>query len=241
MATGSENLPTGNQRSIAAGITRRIGTVAIFFVAIAAILFLAAGRLDWSWAWVYLGICLASVLVNGTIMLRTSPETIAERGRPQETKAWDKVVGGLWALAIYVALPLVAGLDVRFGWTRDPGLGWHVAGAVTLALALALSAWAMIANAYFSTAVRIQRDRGHTVCRTGPYRFVRHPGYVGFILQSISAPFLLGSWWALIPGIAATALMIIRTSLEDRTLRAELPGYQDYVRAVRYRLMLGIW
>jgi protein-S-isoprenylcysteine O-methyltransferase Ste14 len=241
VTTGSENLPAGNQQSIAAGITRRIGTVAIFFVAIAAILFLAAGRLDWSWAWVYLGICLVSVLVNGTIMLRTSPETIAERGRPQDTKDWDKVVGGLWALAIYVALPLVAGLDVRFGWARDPGLGWHVAGAVVLALALALSAWAMIANAYFSTAVRIQHDRGHTVCRTGPYRFVRHPGYVGFILQSISVPFLLGSWWALIPGIAATVLMIIRTSLEDRNLRAELPGYQDYVRAVRYRLVLGMW
>jgi protein-S-isoprenylcysteine O-methyltransferase Ste14 len=99
----------------------------------------------------------------------------------------------------------------------------------------------MIANAYFSTAVRIQLDRGHTVCRTGPYRFVRHPGYVGFILQSISVPFLLGSWWALIPGIAATVLMIMRTSLEDRTLRAELPGYQDYVWDVRYRLVLGIW
>jgi protein-S-isoprenylcysteine O-methyltransferase Ste14 len=234
-------LSAGNRRSIAAGITRRIGTVALFFVAIAAILFLAAGRLDWSWAWVYLGICLVSVLVNGTIMLRTNPETIAERGRPQATKDWDKVVGGLWALAIYVALPLVAGLNARFGWAGDPGLGWHVAGAVALALALTLSAWAMIANAYFSTAVRIQLDRGHTVCRTGPYRLVRHPGYVGFILQSIGVPFLLGSWWALIPGIAATVLMIIRTSLEDRTLQAELPGYQDYVRDVRYRLVLGVW
>jgi protein-S-isoprenylcysteine O-methyltransferase Ste14 len=118
----------------------------------------------------------------------------------------------------------VAGLDVRFGWTRDLGVAWHVAGVVVLAAGLGFSAWAMIANAYFSTAVRIQSDRGHTVCSTGPYQFVRHPGYVGFILQSVTVPFLLGSLWALIPGITATVLMIIRTSLEDRTLQAELPG-----------------
>jgi len=99
----------------------------------------------------------------------------------------------------------------------------------------------MIANAYFSTAVRIQSDRGHTVCRTGPYRFVRHPGYVGFILQSLGTPFLLGSLWTLVPGITATVLMIIRTSLEDRTLQAELPGYRDFVQEVRYRLVPGIW
>ena len=135
----------------------------------------------------------------------------------------------------------MAGLDVRFGWTRELSVAWHSAGAVVLAVGLGLSAWAMIANAYFSTAVRIQSDRGHTVCRTGPYRFVRHPGYVGFILQSLGTPFLLGSLWTLVPGITATVLMIIRTSLEDRTLQAELPGYRDFVQEVRYRLVPGIW
>jgi protein-S-isoprenylcysteine O-methyltransferase Ste14 len=241
MNTETEIPPTENHSDVAEGILKRVWTVAIFFVLIAAILFLTAGRLNWMWAWVYLGVCLVSVLINASIMLRTSPETIAERGRPQETKDWDKVVGGLWGVAIYFALPLVAGLDVRFGWTRDLGVAWHVAGVVVLAVGLGFSAWAMIANAYFSTAVRIQSDRGHTVCSTGPYRFVRHPGYVGFILQSMSVPFLLGSLWALIPGITATVLMIIRTSLEDRTLQAELPGYQDYVQKVRYRLVPGIW
>jgi len=157
------------------------------------------------------------------------------------TKKWDKVVSGLYALAMYLALPSVAGLDERFGWTGDLSVTWHVAGAVVLAAGVGLSAWAMIANAYFSTAVRIQTDRGHTVCSTGPYRFVRHPGYVGFILQALGLPILLGSLWALIPGITATVLMIIRTSLEDRTLQAELPGYQDYVQKVRYHLVPGIW
>jgi len=112
---------------------------------------------------------------------------------------------------------------------------------VALVVGLGLTSWAMIANAYFSTAVRIQSERGHTVCSRGPYRFVRHPGYVGFILQSLSAPFLLGSIWALIPGILAAVLMVIRTALEDRTLQAELPGYPEYVQNVRYRLVPGIW
>lgn len=219
----------------------RFGTVAILFVLIAVILFLAAGRLNWTWAWVYLGICIVTMSINGTIMLRTSPETIAERARLRETKNWDKVVGGLWALAIYVTLPLVAGLDGRFGWTREFSPALNVAGAVVLAVGLALGSWAMIANAYFSTAVRIQSDRGQTVCRTGPYRFVRHPAYSGFALQSLSTPFLLGSLWALIPGVAAAALMIIRTSLEDRMLQVELSGYGDFVQEVRYRLVPGIW
>jgi protein-S-isoprenylcysteine O-methyltransferase Ste14 len=237
----SEVMPGEEKPSLIAGILKRTGTMAFFFVLIAAILFLSAGRLDWTWAWVYLGIGVVSVLINAPIMLHTSPETIAERGQPQETKDWDKVVSGLWALMIYIALPMVAGLDVRFGWAGRFLLAWHIAGAVAQAVGLGLTSWAMIANMYFSTAVRIQSERGHTVCRSGPYRFVRHPGYVGFILQSLSLPFLLGSWWALIPGVIATLLMSLRTSLEDRTLQAELPGYLDYVKDVRYRLVPGVW
>jgi protein-S-isoprenylcysteine O-methyltransferase Ste14 len=241
MNTRRDIPPTENHPSVLAGILKRTGTVAIFFVLIAAILFLAAGRLNWIWAWVYLGISLVSVLINAPIMLRTSPETIAERGELKMTENWDKAVSGFYALAMYFALPLVAGLDVRFGWVRDPSVAWHVAGAIVLAVGLEVTSWAMLANAYFSTAVRIQSDRGQTVCRTGPYRFVRHPGYVGIALQCISAPILLGSLWALIPGITGAGLIIIRTSLEDRTLQAELAGYQDYVQEVRYRLVPGIW
>jgi len=241
MNSKSEIPPAENGPKVLTGILKRTGTIAIFFVVIAASLFLAAGRINWIWAWVYLGICLVSVLINGSIMLRTNPETVAERGQPQETEGWDKIVGGLWGATIYFALPLVAGLDVRFDWTKGFSVAWHVTGAVMLAIGLGLSSWAMIANAYFSTAVRIQDDRGHSVCDTGPYRFVRHPGYVGFILQSISVPLLLGSSWALIPGIIAMVLMIIRTSLEDRMLQAELPGYKDYVKKIRYRLVPGIW
>jgi len=241
MNTKSEIPPTENRQNVTAGIIMRFGQVAIAFVLQAVILFLAAGRLNWTWAWVFLGICLVSVSISGPIMLRTSPETIAERGRLKGTKGWDKVVAGLYGLSLFLALPLVAGLDVRFGWTRELRARWHIAGAVVLVVGLGLTTWAMIANAYFSTAVRIQSDRGQTVCRTGPYRIVRHPGYVGFILQSLGTPLLLGSLWALIPGIAAGALMVIRTFWEDRMLQAELPGYRDFVQEVRYRLVPGIW
>jgi protein-S-isoprenylcysteine O-methyltransferase Ste14 len=241
MKTTSAIPPAEKHPNVAAGIATRAGQIAIGFGVVTAVLFLTAGRPDWTWAWVFLGISLVSVLINGALMLRRSPETIAERGQPGETQAWDRAVGGLWAAAQYVALPLVAGLDVRFGWTPALSAMWHWAGVFVFTVGLALSSWAMIANAYFSTAVRIQRDRGQTVCRTGPYRYVRHPGYIGFLLQSLGIPVLLGSWWALLPGITAMTLMIIRTMFEDRLLHAELAGYQDYARDVRYRLVPGIW
>jgi protein-S-isoprenylcysteine O-methyltransferase Ste14 len=227
--------------NIAKGIAMRFGAIAAVLIVQAVLLFGGAGRLDWPWAWVYLGISLATVLINGTILLRTSPETVAERGRPKEVQSWDKIVSGIGGLAMYLALPLVAGLDMRFGWTPALSLPWHVAGAVVLTVGYGLTAWAMNSNAYFSTAVRIQSERGHTVCRSGPYRFVRHPGYVGMTLQSLGMPFLLGSFWALLPALVAAIAMAIRTALEDRMLQAELPGYREYAREVRSRLVPGIW
>ncbi len=220
---------------------RRFGQVASVFVVQALILFVAAGNSGWVWAWVFLGICILSMTVNSFFMYRVNPETIAERSRGAETRGWDRVVGSLWAFSIFLAVPLLAGLDVRFGWSGEPGTAVNIAGAVMLAFGLGLGGWAMISNAFFSTAVRIQTDRGHAVCRSGPYRYVRHPGYVGFILQSVGTPVLLGSLWALIPGFAGAVLLVIRTSLEDQMLQEELSGYTDFVREVRYRLIPGLW
>ena len=233
--------PSEQHHNVTAGIIKRFAQVAIGFIIEAVILFGAAGQLGWIWAWVFLGIMLVSVVINATFLLRTSPETAAERGEYGEMRDWDKLVSGLWSVAQFLMLPLVAGLDVRFGWTLPLSATWHIVGAAMVALGLGLSGWAMIVNAYFSTVVRIQRERDHTVCRTGPYRFVRHPGYVGFMLQSLGIPLLLGSWWALIPGITAMALMTIRTAFEDRMLQAELPGYSEYARDVHYRLLPGVW
>jgi protein-S-isoprenylcysteine O-methyltransferase Ste14 len=241
MNTASKVPSTSGRSDLTTGILMRALALAISFIVLAVVLFVGAGRLNWTWAWVYLSIYLATILINSTIMLRTNPETIAERGRPKESKDWDKVVSGLWGLVEYLLLPLAAALDVRFGWTREFGVAWHIAGIVVVAVGLGLGSWAMLVNAYFSTVVRIQSERGHTVCRSGPYRYVRHPGYLGFSLQSLGIALLLGSWWALIPGIAAAAIMTIRTFLEDRMLQAELPGYVEYANQVRYRLLPGIW
>jgi len=241
MSAESETGPLRSRPGVSSGILKRLGTVAVAFLFMAAILFLAAGRLDWTWAWAYLGINLADILIVGPIMIRTHPETVAERGELKLAENWDKVVGVSYFLAMYIAVPLVAGLELRFGWARDLRVAWHVAGAVVFVAGLVLTTWSMMTNAYFSTAVRVQSDRGQTVCSSGPYRFVRHPGYVGYILQPIGVPILLGSLWALIPGITAAVCMVIGTSLEDRLLQAELPGYSDYVQRVRYRLVPGFW
>ena len=241
MSSDRQALSSQKDSTLWQGVAKRVATVAGFLVFNGAILFASAGQLGWMWAWVFLGICLLSLAINGTIMLRTSPDTIAERGRPEATKGWDKLVGGLWALALFVLVPLVAGLDARFAWTGTLAIAWNTAGALMLAVGFGLAGWAMIANAFFSTAVRIQADRGHTVCRSGPYRFVRHPGYLGFVLQSLGTPILLGSLYGLVPGAAAAILMVVRTSLEDRMLQSELAGYREFVRDVRYRLCPGVW
>jgi len=136
---------------------------------------------------------------------------------------------------------LIAGLDTRFGWTGRVALALQIVAIAIFMLGGALFSWAMVSNAYFSTVVRIQEDRGHTVCTTGPYRFVRHPGYVGAILQSLAVPLMLGSLWALVPGGLAALLIVARTALEDRTLWEELDGYKEYARRVRYRLLPGVW
>jgi protein-S-isoprenylcysteine O-methyltransferase Ste14 len=229
------------QDNLTAGIAARATQILIMFLIMGLELFLGAGTLNWKWAWVYLLISLVSVTINAVFMLRTSPETVAERGKPKEMKTWDKWIGGAIMISQYILVLIIAALDFRFGWTGEIAIIWHIFGAVVYALSLGLTGWAMITNAYFSTAVRIQSDRGQQVCRTGPYHYVRHPGYVGFFLQALSVPMLLGSLWALLFAIPAGVLLVIRTVKEDRMLQDELPGYKEYTHEVKYRLLPGVW
>ncbi|UCC65296.1 MAG: isoprenylcysteine carboxylmethyltransferase family protein, partial [Anaerolineae bacterium] len=136
---------------------------------------------------------------------------------------------------------VVAGLDARFEWSTSVPLALHIGGLIASVLGWALFMWAMGANAFFSEAVRIQEERGHTVVTNGPYRYVRHPGYVGAILALLATPLLLGSLWALVPAGLAAIGYVVRTGLEDKTLQEELDGYKDYTRQVRYRLLPGVW
>ncbi|MBL8055569.1 MAG: isoprenylcysteine carboxylmethyltransferase family protein [Anaerolineales bacterium] len=223
-----------------AGLRKRFTQIGVLYLVYAALLFLPAGRLDWTWAWVLLGLYLGQVALNAVVLFRLNPELIARRAEGEGQKGWDRVVSGLWAVASIAGL-VVAGLDQRLAWTAPLPLGLHLAGGLGYTLGFALFSWAMAANAFFSTVVRVLADRGHTVCTTGPYRFVRHPGYVGAILQALAAPLLLGSLWGLVLGGLAAVLIVVRTALEDRTLRAELAGYADYARSVRFRLLPGVW
>lgn len=136
---------------------------------------------------------------------------------------------------------LVAGLDHRWQWTGSIPLGYHLGGLLFTILGYALFMAAMATNAFFAEGVRIQTERGHTVATGGPYRYVRHPGYAGTILAHLAAPFLLGSLWALIPAFILAGLFVGRTYLEDKTLQAELPGYIEYTRQTRFRLLPGVW
>ena len=208
------------------------------------ILFLAAGRLDWIWGWVWLGVLTAFLAAHVLILVPIDPELLAEREkglRGPGVKAWDKWVSALAAGVLPVASWVVAGLDTRFGWTGPMPLAYHVGGLLFVLLGFALFLWAMASNAFFSEGVRIQEERGHAVATDGPYRYVRHPGYVGAMLAQLATPFLLGSSWAFVPGVGSAALYAVRTHLEDRTLIEELPGYREYAGRTRYRLLPGVW
>lgn len=229
------------RKQITAGVIARAMQILIMFLVMGLELFLGSGKLGWVWAWIFLGIGLISVSVNAFFMLHTSPETVAERGKPGEIKTWDRWIGGGWLISQYFLVPLLSALDFRYGWTGTIALLWHLIGAIGYALSLGLTSWAMISNTFFSTAVRIQADRGQQVCKSGPYHFVRHPGYVGFFFQSLCVPLLLGSLWSLLFTIPIAVLMVIRTTLEDRMLQEQLPGYKEYAREVKYRLLPGVW
>jgi protein-S-isoprenylcysteine O-methyltransferase Ste14 len=136
---------------------------------------------------------------------------------------------------------ILAGLDQRYGWTSGFPLTVQTAAITLCLLSSGLFSWAMASNIFFSQIVRIQAERGHAVATNGPYRYVRHPGYAGMILFEFGISALLASWWALFAGGLCATLLIIRTALEDRTLKAELTGYLDYAQQVRYRLLPGIW
>jgi hypothetical protein len=160
MDQNNNQLKEQENQNLKAGILARGLQFLLMFSVMGLELFFGSGNISWIWAWVFLGIGLLSVSINSFFMLRSSPETVAERGRPKETQAWDKWVSGVWLLGQYFALPLVAALDNRFRWTGEQSLVWHVVSAIAYSLSLGLSSWAMISNAFFSTAVRLQADRG---------------------------------------------------------------------------------
>ncbi len=204
------------------------------------LLFLTAGTWRYWQAWVYLFINMFILILMGTVLTPNS-ELVEERLNPKEgMKGWDKFYFAV-TTPLYVLALVLAGLDQRFGWTANMPLSIYWASVVIYILGQAIFQWARYTNQYFSSVVRIQADRGQTVCKDGPYKYVRHPGYVGGFLFTITVGLGLGSWYASIPQVIAACMLIWRTAREDRTLQAELPGYAEFAKETKYRLLPGVW
>lgn len=225
-------------------IVKWIVQAALGLVGYGLLLFLTAGRLNWLWGWVLLGVLAVFLAAHPLILIPIDPALLAERERglcDPRVKSWDRWITALAAGVFPLASWVVAGLDERFGWASSLPLTAHLGGLLVTLLGYALFLWAMASNAFFAEGVRIQAERGHVVATGGPYGCVRHPGYAGAILSILATPFLLGSLWAVTPSLVAALLYAARTWLEDKTLMDELPGYKAYARRTRSRLLPGIW
>jgi protein-S-isoprenylcysteine O-methyltransferase Ste14 len=220
---------------------KRIVKAATTLILFIALLFVPAGTLKWTEAWLFI-ILYLSVVTGVVIWLKKNdPGLLEERMTvKKDAKRWDKNIIRTYSLLVMILLA-VTGLDaVRFHWSRVP-LALKVLGFLGFIPMAVVGIWAMKENPYLSQIVRIQDERGHKVCTTGPYRYVRHPMYAGVILFILCFPLALGSLYALIPSLMIIILFMFRTSLEDKTLHKELSGYREYAKKVRYKLIPGVW
>jgi len=232
-----ESKPQDTSRAVARWAVRET----MGLVMLVLFLFISAGRWDWGWGWALVILMGAWVIATAIAVIPRYPQLLADRVSPVKgSKSWDAAIMGIVGV-LTLAGYVIAGLDVRNGWTTSlsPVLQWIAVFPVAAGYAVVV--WATASNAFFSSTVRIQAERGHTVATGGPYRFLRHPSYLGMFAVYLATPILLGSWWAGLTGVVTALLILVRTALEDRTLQAELAGYQEYAEKVRCRLMPGIW
>jgi protein-S-isoprenylcysteine O-methyltransferase Ste14 len=225
-------------------ITPRVIVQMLFFVVFIPFLpLLLSGRWDWWEAWAYAIISILSFAISRMLVARRYPDLIAERARymqHENAQPWDKRLAPFLGLGGILVM-LVAGLDTLFDWSPPFSLPLKILSLIILLAGYVLGSYALIENRFFSGMVRLQTDRGHQVVSSGPYRWIRHPGYAGALLTYLATPIFLDSSWAFLPTGFIIVLFVIRTALEDRFLYDELAGYRDYARRVQYRLLPGIW
>jgi len=223
-------------------VLRVYGQWIVVTVMVAVMLFASAGRVDLPMFWGYLAAHSGAQLAMAWLVFRQNRELLEERQKPGENaKAWDRPLLRIYTLFTFL-LFVVAGLDVgRFHWSNTVPLWGQIAALVGFVLSFAFNIWAMAVNDFYSRVVRIQQDRDQVVVTKGPYRFVRHPSYIGVIFSWACAALALGSWLALVPVIPIAVTFTIRTALEDKALQEELPGYKEYAQQTRYRLLPGVW
>jgi protein-S-isoprenylcysteine O-methyltransferase Ste14 len=205
------------------------------------VFFLSSGQINNIRAWIYIAFYFCGSLIFSFVLLTKSPELLNSRGKVQEgTKILDKYLILTYFIFAIIVTPLIAGLDVRFDLFRIPfpylylAIGFYILSAT-------FSLWPMLHNPFFEGTVRIQDDRMHKVIKSGPYKIVRHPGYIGMLLGSFPLPFAFGSALSFFPVFIMVIIVFVRTYFEDKTLQEELPGYFDYCREVKYRLIPFIW
>ena len=231
-------------KAVQAGSARQWIRLVVVYLSIPLVLLLCGGDFGWWQAWIY-SLLIFAVGIGGRILAELRhPGLLADRQSIENiksAKAWDKVLAPLMALSLAFPMVIVAGLDHRYGWSPASPLWLIVIGFILITLGYAFAAWALIENRFFFSVVCIQVDRGHVVCDSGPYRIVRHPGYAGNIPPLLGIVLALSSVWTLIPAAVALIIMVIRTALEDQALQEELPGYREYTRRVRYRLIPGVY
>jgi protein-S-isoprenylcysteine O-methyltransferase Ste14 len=213
-------------------IKQTVGTLLFF-----AIIFISAGSLYYWQGWAYVIVGLFMSIMNYTVF-KLDSGLLEERSRPGEgAKRWDKLILGLTFLTT-ITMYIIAGFDSgRFHWSPDFHCSIYLLGIVLTIIGQLLFLIAQKQNKFFSSTVRIQTDRGHTVCESGLYKVVRHPAYLGSIIQAIGFPLLFGSLWSIIPVFFLVVFLLARTHLEDKTLKNELKGYNEYSGKTRYKLI----
>ncbi len=224
-------------------VMKQMTVSTVMLAVMMAVFYASAGRTDIPRSWLLFGVSFVYFVGSALVLARYDPELLVQRltVRREGSKAWDEVLMRAGNLTGLLLVPAVAGMDVgRYGWS-SLGILYAVLGLIIMVVSSVLINWAMIENPHFEPTVRIQEDRGHRVVSTGPYGIVRHPGYLSGILWMSAIPLILGSLYAFVPVALYSALMILRTHLEDRTLHEELAGYPEYAERVRYRLLPGIW
>jgi len=239
-----EFIPTGSislwsSIMLAKTLIRTVLSIAL----IAVLLFVPAGTVNWTGAWIFLIEMLVISIVLGIWLGKHDPELLKERMRSpiqKEQSAQDKIVTSLLLLFFFGWFAFMALDAIRFKWSTVPA--WlQIPGAVGVFIACYIGYLTLRENTFAALVVKVQKEREQKVISTGPYRYVRHPMYAGMIFYVLGAPLLLGSWWGLLWGCGLLGLFSIRILIEEGTLRKGLPGYEDYAAQVRYRLVPGVW
>lgn len=233
---------TDSAKKLTPNTNRRLLSLFLLLMVLGSLLFLTSGQLTWVMAWIFLIAFVAGLFVTSQMLGPDREELIEERHNvPEGAKSWDRVLSNSFSyLTLFFTLP-IAGLDRRFDWSPEIDLTIQIIALFIALGGYGLIIWAMVSNRFFSRIVRIQKDRGHAVVTSGPYRYVRHPGYVGMLLFALMTPLTLGSLWALTSGGMAAIVTLLRMALEDTTLQKELEGYEEYSKRVRFRLIPGVW